>query len=364
MKKIPLIFSFALVAILPAYAQEPAIGTSLQVKTANGILKGVEESGIRSFKGIPFAAPPTGDLRWRAPTSVKNWTGVRMADKFGPRAMQRPLFGDLGSRSHGMSEDCLYLNVWTPARAAAERLPVLVYFHGGGMMAGDGSEPRYDGDSMSRKGIVAVTVNYRLNVFGFLAHPELTKESPHHASGNYGLLDQTAALRWVKDNISAFGGDPNRITVAGESAGSFSVSALMASPLSKNLFAGAIGESGSMLGKETPIPLLSAEQDGVQFANLAGSNSIAELRKMPAQQLLAASAIHEWQDYNSVVDGYFFPKPPLQIYEAGEQAHIPLLVGWNAEESNFRSILDGEKPTKGIFTKAVEKIYGHPVLSG
>src|SRR5689334_17035679 len=176
--------------------------------------------------------------------------------------MQRPIFSDMVFRSNGMSEDCLYLNVWTPAKTGKERLPVLVYFYGGGFVAGDGSEARYEGPSMARKGIVALTVNYRLGVFGFLAHPELTKESPHHASGNYGLLDQNAALRWVQQNIAAFGGDPKRVTIAGESAGSFSVSAQMASPLSKGLIAGAIGESGSIIATLPPVPLAQAEQSG------------------------------------------------------------------------------------------------------
>ena len=177
------------------------------VKISNGTLEGVDESGIKTFRGVPFAAAPTGNLRWREPQPVPNWTGVRKADKFGPRAMQLPVFGDMSFRSNGMSEDCLYLNVWTPAKKADEKLPVLVYFYGGGFMAGDGSELRYDGESLARRGIVSVTVNYRLGVFGLFAHPELTKESPHHASGNYGLLDQSAALQWVQKNIAAFGGD-------------------------------------------------------------------------------------------------------------------------------------------------------------
>ena len=180
------------------------------------------------------------------------------------------------------SEDCLYLNVWTPAKTGKERLPVLVYFYGGGFVAGDGSEPRYDGESMAKRGIVAVTVNYRLGVFGFMAHPELTKESPNKASGNYGLLDQSAALRWVKQNIAAFGGDPNKVTIAGESAGSFSVSAQMASPLSKNLIAGAIGESGSLLSLQPTATLAKAEQTGVTFATSLGANSLAALRALPA----------------------------------------------------------------------------------
>ena len=184
------------VTILFASALAASAWGAEQVKTVDGVVEGVmEKSGIRTFRGIPFAAPPVGDLRWKPPQPVKNWEGVHRADRFGPRAMQRPIFGDMNFRSDGMSEDCLYLNVWTPAKSGDERLPVLVYFYGGGFVAGDGSEPRYDGASMARRGIVAVTVNYRLGVFGFFAHPELTKESPHHASGNYGLLDQHAALQ-------------------------------------------------------------------------------------------------------------------------------------------------------------------------
>src|SRR5262245_45555052 len=204
-----------------------------QVKIANGALEGATDksSGVRSFKGVPFAEAPVGDLRWKPPPPVTNWQGPRKGYKFGPRCMQRAVFGDMNFRSNGISEDCLYLNVWTPAKSGREKLPVLVYFYGGGFIAGDGSEPRYDGASMAGKGIVAVTVNYRLGVFGFFAHPELTKESPNKASGNYGLLDQHAALIWVRLNIAAFGGDPKRVTIAGESAGSISVSAQMAAPL-------------------------------------------------------------------------------------------------------------------------------------
>jgi para-nitrobenzyl esterase len=210
--------------VLPAFA-------AIRIKTANGVLESsaAPKDRVRSFKGIPFAQPPVGDLRWREPQPVKNWTGTRNADQFGPRCMQRTSPGaDYWFRSNGMSEDCLYLNVWTPAKSGNVGLPVLGYIFGGGFQNGDGSEPRYDGESMARQGMVAVSVNYRTNVFGFFVHPELTKESPHHAAGNYGLLDQVAALQWVQGNIAAFGGDPKHITIAGESAGSISVSALMA----------------------------------------------------------------------------------------------------------------------------------------
>jgi len=353
-------FTFLFLAVLSgatALAQQNNASNAPRATTANGILEGIDDSGIRTFKGVPFAQPPVGDLRWREPQPVKNWQGVKKADKFGPRAMQLPLFGDMNFRSNGMSEDCLYLNVWTPAKSATERLPVLVYFYGGGFVAGDGSEGRYDGESMARKGIVTITVNYRLTVFGFFSHPELTKESPHHASGNYGLLDQAEALRWVQKNIAAFGGDPKKVTIAGESAGSFSVSAQMASPLSKNLIAGAIGESGSLLGLQPPTPLADAEKLGLQFATTIGANSLAGLRALPAEKILEATAKPGTPRFPVTVDGYFFPKTPAEIYASGQQAHVPLLAGWNSEEMNYRMILGQEKPTKENFTKAVQKRY-------
>ncbi len=299
-----------------------------------------------------------GDLRWKPPQPVKNWKGVRRADTFGPRAMQMPIFGDMNFRSNGMSEDCLYLNVWTPARSDKDRLPVLVYFYGGGFVAGDGSEPRYDGESMARRGIVAVTVNYRLGVFGFLAHPELTQESPHHASGNYGLLDQNAALRWVQRNIAAFGGDPKKVTIAGESAGSLSVSAQMASPLSKGLMAGAIGESGAMINPTLPpIPLAEAEKLGSRFAEAAGAPSLAALRALSAQQILEAAGKGNPFRFASTIDGYFLPKYPVEIFAAGEQAHVPLLVGWNSEEMGAQAVLGQEEPTTENFAGAVRRLY-------
>ena len=330
-----------------------------QVKTANGMIAGTFDanSGVRSFRGIPFAAPPVGDLRWQAPQPVKDWKGVRQTNQFGARCMQNPVFGDMGFRANGMSEDCLYLNVWTPAKSGKERLPVLVYFYGGGFIAGDGSEARYEGESMARKGIVALTVNYRLGVFGFLAHPELTKESPHHASGNYGLLDQNAALLWVQKNIAAFGGDPKRVTIAGESAGSVSVSAHMASPLSKNLIAGAIGESGSLLGTLSAVPLAEAEQNGIKFANIVGATTLAALRALPAQNMLERSGKPDTPYPSLAIDGYFFPKSPAEIYAAGEQARVPLLAGSNSEELPYQVMLGKDPATVENYRKALLGLY-------
>jgi para-nitrobenzyl esterase len=330
-----------------------------QVKTANGVLQASPDSTatVRMFKGIPFAEPPVGELRWKAPQPVKNWTGVRLADKFGPRCMQRPIYSDMAFRSNGVSEDCLYLNVWTPAKSGKERLPVLVYFYGGGYQAGDGSELRYDGENMAGKGIVAITVNYRLSIFGFFAHPELSKEAPYKGSGNYGLLDQSAALRWVRQNVAAFGGDPKRVTIAGESAGSISVSAQVASPLSKNLIAGAILESGALTGSMTPRPLAEIEPDGVKFAGSLGASSVAALRAMTAEQVQEGAAKPGMPRFGPAIDGYLLPKPVHVILAAGEQARVPLLGGSNSEEQGARSILRQDEPTQENYAKAIRALY-------
>ncbi|WP_426668290.1 carboxylesterase/lipase family protein [Mucilaginibacter sp. McL0603] len=342
-----------LVSSINVFAQD-------QVKIANGTLEGTTNSatGIRSFKGIPFAAPPVGDLRWKEPQPVQNWTGVRKADHFGNNAMQKNVFGDMMFRSAGMSEDCLYLNVWTPAKSSKEKLPVLVYFYGGGFVAGDGSESRYDGESMAQKGIVTLTVNYRLGVFGFLSHPELTAESPHHASGDYGLLDQYAALEWVKKNISAFGGDPDKVTIAGESAGSIAVCAQMASPLSKNLIAGAIGESGGMINPTLPaIPLADGEKNGVAFAQKVNASSLAALRAIPADQLLELASKQGNPPMSPTVDGYFLTKTPAEVFATGEQAKVPLLVGWNSAEVPYQALMWGDLPTPENYLKKLKSLY-------
>lgn len=348
-------------AILMAHAA-PSLAAERdrpRVKVASGTLEGrVEEGGVRVFKGIPFAAAPVDALRWKAPQPLPSWKRVRQADTFGPRCMQLSLFSDMVFRSNGMSEDCLYLNVWAPPKSAGARLPVLVYFYGGGFVAGDGSEPRYEGASMARQGVVAITVNYRLGPFGFLAHPELTAESPHKASGNYGLMDQAAALQWVRNNIGEFGGDPRRVTIAGESAGSFSVNAQMASPLARNVIAGAIGESGALMGLGKVPALSHGEAEGQRFGQAIGAPALAQLRALPAQTLLQATAQPNMPYFSVIVDGYVLPQSPADIYANDQQAKVPLLAGWNSQEGSAESILGQGGATEDAFKSSLQRMYG------
>jgi len=320
------------------------------VKIDAGLLEGTlnSDASVRIFKGVPFAASPVGNRRWQPPEPAESWSGVLKADVFGSACVQGKVFGDIVARGKPMNEDCLSVTVWTPAKSALQPLPVYLWFYGGGFAAGSGDEARYDGESFAKRGIVVVNANYRLGVFGFLAHPELTKESPHKASGNYGLLDQVAALRWVRKNIAAFGGDPNKITIGGESAGSLSVSALMASPLSRDLFQQAIGESGAFFGAvggRGPMPLAEAEKQGVTFAESVGAKSLAELRAKSSTDLLAAAMKkNNGMTFWPIVDGYFLAADVLSIYAKDEQAQVPLLAGWNADEIRMSVMMAKEKP--------------------
>ena len=284
---------------------------------------GAGANGVRVYKGIPYAAPPVGSLRWRAPQPAPPWSGVRRTDVFGPNSLQGIVFDDIDPYACGVSEDCLYLNVWTPASPrSTECLPVMVWIHGGGFVVGAGAEPRYDGSRLAARGVVVVTLNHRLNALGFLAHPELTRESDFGASGAFGMLDLIAVLQWVNRNIKAFGGDPDAVTIAGESAGSEAVSALMASPLARGLFARAIGESGATFATPTrsPAPLAAAESQGLAFMRRVGARNLAELRAAPGL------------GYRPIVDGHFLPKSPAQVFAAGEQSDVPLMAGWNKDE--------------------------------
>jgi para-nitrobenzyl esterase len=348
----------ALAALTPLTAPAQPAGAP-RAQTANGTVVGLAApDGVREFRGIPYAAPPVRELRWRPPQPARSWQGARLADRFADQCMQARVFGDMMFRNSGVSEDCLYLNVWTPASAGpTAKLPVLVYFYGGGFVAGDGSEPRYDGASMAKRGIVVVTMSYRLGVFGSFSHPELSAESPQKASGNYGLMDQTASLRWVRDNIAQFGGDPSKVTIAGESAGSFSVSAQMASPTAKGLFARAIGESGAFFSTTIPTPTRAeTEANGVKFAEFVGAKSLADLRALSATELLETSGRPGAPRFGANIDGYFFPKVPAQVFAAGEQAKVPLLAGWNSEESNGRALLRGE-PTPDSVRAVYARLY-------
>jgi para-nitrobenzyl esterase len=333
---------------------------AVQTTIEHGIIEGNYDTktGIQTYFGIPFAKPPLGSLRWKAPQPPEKWSGVKQTKQFGPRPMQKLIWGDMNSRSNGVSEDCLYLNVWTPATRKTTGLPVLVYFYGGGYVAGDGSEPRYDGESMAQKGIVVVTCNYRLNIFGFFAHPELSAEASYKASGNYGLLDQVAALQWVRKNIAAFGGDPMKVTIAGESAGSISVSYQMASPLSKGLIAGAIGESGAGINPTlAPVPLAEAEKTGAEFARNAGAPTLAQLRALPARDIYEMYNESGRFGFPVVVDGYFLKKTLPEVFAAREQAQIPLLLGWNSAEIPAGAFMYGQANLPENFIARVKQEY-------
>lgn len=304
----------------------PAIST---VTTDRGQVQGVQDGNVTVYKGLPFAAPPVGQLRWRSPQPMPAWAGVKLLDHFGPRCMQQGMYPE-NAPAESMSEDCLYLNLWVPAHVVGAKLPVMVYIYGGGLANGSGSTPLYAGDVLARQGVIVVTLNYRLGVFGFLAYPQLAKESRRHTTGNYGLLDQIAALEWVHRNIAAFGGDPARVTAFGQSSGSISISALSVSPLAKGLFRYAIGESGGLF---EPMQLASnlsesgAEQAGVAFAKRAGASSIEALRRMPAAALLKVPFTPA-----IVMDGAVVDEPPAQAYRQGRINPAAFMIGSNQDE--------------------------------
>jgi para-nitrobenzyl esterase len=301
------------------------------VRLDSGQISGVSGASpeVRVYKGIPFATPPVGKLRWHPPETLVRWDGVRSGAEFGPICMQAA--GGRGGAPVKMSEDCLYLNVWTAAQAAGERRPVLVWLHPGGFTGGSGSAPGFDGENLAKKGLVVVTINYRLGIFGFFAHPQLTQESDRHASGNYGLMDQVAALEWVQRNIAAFGGDPRRVTIDGDSAGAMSVGDLMISPQAKGLFQRAIAESGGPGGLSiNPMrKLADAEQGGVKAAESLNAKSLDELRAKPAEEVMKA------RGGQPIIDGWFIPDDPGNVFAEGRQNDVPLLVGSNKDEGTF-----------------------------
>jgi para-nitrobenzyl esterase len=314
------------------------------VKIEAGLISGtvIGDVGkeVRIYRGIPYAAPPVGELRWKPPQPEAAWAGVRQAIEYGKACMQNPPPAGLiySFKLPPQSEDCLYLNIWTPAKLSSDRLPVMFWIHGGGFTAGSGSEPQYEGEALSRKGVIVVTINYRLGVFGFLWHPELTSESPHHTSGNYAFLDQIAALQWVQRNIAAFGGDPNRVTIFGNSAGSTAVNTLTASPLSKGLFQRAIGQSGATFALwiyfSPMVRLAEAEKAGAKLVSEMGitHDAIMTLRAKPADEVLRELA-SVGESSGPIVDGLFLPQDVWTIYAQGKQNDVPMIVGNNADEA-------------------------------
>jgi para-nitrobenzyl esterase len=344
-----------------AAAAQPDAGPQIELMhggKVEGVRTQIGDTEVKVFRGIPYAAPPIGAFRWREPQPVARWAGALAATDFAPRCMQLAS-PSLDFRSQQMSENCLYLNVWTPARSDGEKLPVLVYFHGGGFDTGDGSEARYDGANLSTRGIVTVTANYRLGVFGFLALPESAGESPHATVGNYGLLDQVAVLRWVRENISRFGGDPDQVTIAGESSGAMSVNAHMASPLSRGLFARAIGSSGGAFSPTKFWERSEANEAATQFAEHVGADSLQALRALSAEQLLSVTGPAEkpaFQFWPSV-DGHFLPSTPESQFASGAQARVPLLIGNNNLERDFRLVLGSQAHTPEVWRQTIKTLF-------
>jgi para-nitrobenzyl esterase len=348
---------FAMLLAVPAVVLSQTAGP--QVKTRQGMVEGKEDAAGHAFLGIPYAEPPVGDLRWKAPVPAAGWHGVRKTIDFGPHCMQGRVFGDMNFRDSGGSENCLTLNVWLPAKPASTKLPVMVWIYGGGFVSGTTSEARQDGAHLAQHGLVVVSMNYRLGVFGFLVHPELAKESGRNSAGDYGLLDQLAALRWVHDNIAAFGGDPNNVTIFGESAGSFSVSAQMASPLAKGLFQRAIGESGAAFSRTgLSFESLAAreEKDSKLVKEKLGVSTLAELRAVPAEKLLEVFGPGPQAfAFGPDVDGYFLPQSVPAIFAAGKQNEAELLAGWNHDEGSFEIADSPQKPTAESVRANAEK---------
>jgi para-nitrobenzyl esterase len=351
-------YSFA-IQLLSLALLAPPLGNAVfaaTVKVEGGLLQGTVEDGLRVYRGIPYAAPPTGDLRWRPPQPPPKWEGVRAADQFGRACIQtNPAIANLPAPS----EDCLYLNVWTPAKTLRDKLPVLFWIHGGGFVAGAPAEKLYHGEWLAKKGVVVVSIAYRLGVFGFLAHPDLSAQSPHHVSGNYGLLDMIAGLQWVHKNISAFGGDPTAVTIQGESAGAAAVSILCSSPLAKGLFRAAIAESGASFG---PVrvdasfgesePLASAEKRTEDWLSTAGVSNIAELRKIPAEKLQTMIP-HQFGWARPNMDGWVVMGDQYELYESHQYNDVPILIGYNSDEgATF-----GSPKTQDAYVQTVRERY-------
>lgn len=333
-----------------------------EVSTAAGIVAGAPNAtgDVHIFKGVPFAAPPVGDLRWKEPQPVKPWEGIRACNTWPASPIQNhpvPFMmwtQEFITPAEPLSEDCLYLNIWTPAKSPDEKLPVLVWIHGGGFSSGSGACAIYDGEAIAKQGIVYVSINYRLGIFGFMAHPALTAESDHQASGNYGLMDQQEALRWIQKNIGAFGGDPNQVTIAGQSAGSMSVNAMVASPLTKGLLQRAIAQSGGMISDRFSNTLQNAEAIGSEVAKKLKVATLQELRLIPADSLLKVSGTFPFGSFGPIVDGYVLPDLVKNIMVNKQHQQVPMISGWVTGDGD---LFAGESPTAESFTKFVHETY-------
>jgi para-nitrobenzyl esterase len=329
------------------------------VKVKEGVLKGSCDAKVAAYKGIPYAQPPVGALRWKAPQPPAPWTGTKLATEFSPSCIQdlqreRLPWTKPFMTQNDMSEDCLYLNVWTPISSSIGKFPVYLFIHGGGNTEGSGEISVYDGHNLATHGVVVVNLNYRLGFLGFLAHPELTAESPHHASGNYGILDQIAALRWIQENIAQFGGDPSRVTISGQSGGSADVHLLSASPLAKGLFTGAIAESGSSVPTSPSTTLAQAEQAGMEVAKKLGASSLAELRKVPASAFVPGGPAGK--PGTLITDGYVLPEDVQTIFAEGRENQVHWITGMQADEGSSQPTY-GKIPADE-FRKQVEARYG------
>jgi para-nitrobenzyl esterase len=369
----PPVFLLALALATAALCSSPANAAGPKpielrpIQIQSGKVLGVltADQKVIAYKGIPYAEPPVTELRWKPPQPVARWKHVLYAQDFGPHCIQFGTYPDMVFHDPGPSEDCLTLNVWTPADAKPSKkspgLPVMVWIYGGGFVTGGTSESRQDGQFLAHRGVVVVSMNYRLGLFGFFAHPELTAESSHHASGNYGLMDQALALAWVRENIAAFGGDPNNITLFGESAGSFSVSAQMASPLAKDLFNKAIGESGAAFWSAVLSfpPRETVEKTDAAWADrVFGSDRLFNLRALTVDELTKAAMTKGAPRFTPDIDGYFLPRPVPDIFASGQQAHIPLMAGWNADEAHATG-----NPTAASFTGQARSEFGSDAAS-
>ena len=352
----------ALAILIPTFEFQSTYSQNPTAKTKSGLVTGYlnQDKSVAIYKGVPYAAPPIGDLRWKEPQPLKPWKETRACTKFSASPYQNtpaPFMmwsAEFIAPPEPLSEDCLYLNVWSSANTK-ENLPVLVYIYGGGFVSGSSACAVYDGEALARQGIVYVSINYRVGVFGFLSHPGLTKESPYHASGNYALLDQIAALKWVKENIASFGGDPNQVTIAGQSAGSFSVQALVASPLAKGLFHGAIAQSGASFSRFSKS-LSEAEKTGEALSQKIGKSDIESLRKLSSDSLLKLANAFSFGTFGVVIDGYVIPNHFKEIFQNKKHNDVPLMAGWVMGDA---ALMRAGQQSKEKFVEWVTTTYGN-----